>query len=444
MSEANPSSGGAGASKGAGTAGSGSQPGSPTSSAGASPAPQAPVGPPDQPWRILAIPLGSLIAIAVFLLLTGEPPPLPKPLAKIPTTIRVLLVKDSPEITLDLKGSWRLVPSVDGVATSTVRDLGVVTLNGNAWSLQGSTTTALPETLEVRIEPAELLEGPGPILGLEGREYRGALLIRRERGKLRVINAVGLEDYLAGVIGHEMPLGWHDEAVKAQAIAARTYALRELRPKRDYDLESDTRSQVYRGVMRTDKRAQAMVRATEGLVVSYKGRMVTTYFHSTCGGDTIPASWVFPQYKEDTPPLSGAKDCTCQPSKYYRFETEVDFRAVRQLKVALPLTKLEAIHWPRGNYVKELVLTGAHGQVQRWHGYRQARSYLGLKAPAFTVTLNEDGLGAVFKSRGWGHGVGMCQFGAKGFAERGLNAEQIMRHFYPKTELTLYVPGGEN
>jgi stage II sporulation protein D (peptidoglycan lytic transglycosylase) len=396
--------------------------------------------PSEQPWRVLAIPLASLLSIALFLLATGEPPPPPKPAQGLRTTIRVMLVKSAPEVSLELEGSWKIVPKDSEQAPLVVNDLGEVKLSAASWSLAGATTTQLPDVAEVSIEPTQLFEGPDPVIVLQGRSYRGAMRVRRQGGSLRVINAVELEDYLAGVIGHEMPLSWEDEAVKAQAIAARSYALRERKPQRDYDVESDTRSQVYRGVMRNDARAQAMVRATMGLVLTHKGQMVTTYFHSTCGGDTIPATWVFKWIKEDTPPLMGARDCTCQPSKYYRFETPVDFRKVRQLRVALPLRKLEVIHYPRGNYVKELVLTGAKGKVQRWHGYSQARSYLRLKAPAFTATLDEDGLGAVFNSRGWGHGVGMCQFGANGFAKRGLSAAEIMLHFYPETELTTYVP----
>lgn len=388
---------------------------------------------------MLAIPLASLLSIAIFLLATGEPPPPPKPAQGLRTTVRVMLVKSAPEVTFDLEGSWKIVPQ-GGAEPVVVTDLGEVTLSAAKWTLEGSASTQLPDVEEISIEPTELFEGPDPIIALQGRSYRGAMRVRRQGASLRVINAVELEDYLAGVIGHEMPLSWHDEAVKAQAIAARSYVLQERKPQRDYDVESDTRSQVYRGVMRNDDRAQSMVRATKGLVLTHKGQMVTTYFHSTCGGDTVPATWVFTWIKKDSPPLMGARDCTCQPSKYYRFETAVDFRKVRQVKVALPLKKLEVVHWPRGNYVKELVLTGAQGQVQRWHGYSQARSYLRLKAPAFTATLNEDGLGAVFNSRGWGHGVGMCQFGAKGFAERGLSADEIMLHFYPETELTTYVP----
>lgn len=393
-------------------------------------------------WRILAVPLACLAAIALFLILTGEPPQPPPPPESPRTVIRVLLIKSAPEIKLELNGAWLLVPfpaeSGDAIP---VKDLGEVTLSAAGWSLEGEASTQLPDVSEIRIEPAVLVEGPDPKIGLEGRTYRGALWIRRsESGQLRVVSGVNLEDYLAGVIGHEMPLSWHDEAVKAQAIAARTYVLRERRPKRHYDVERDTRSQVYGGVMRTDARAQAMVRATKGLVVTHEGRMVTTYFHSTCGGDTIPASWVFRQVKRDTPPLMGASDCTCQPSKYYRFETQVDFRKIKQVSVALPLKSLEVTHWPRGNYVRQLILVGAEGKEQRWHGYSQARSYLRLKAPAFTATLDEDGLGATFKSRGWGHGVGMCQFGANGFAKQGYDAAQIMRHFYPKTELTQYTP----
>lgn len=387
---------------------------------------------------MLVVPLVSLIGIAVYLLLSqGSGPSLPPPSGEY-VPVRVLLVKSAAQVSLELEGEWVVVPREGSATAITIRGLGQARLDGRTWALEGPNGlyVALPACDEVAIEPKAAPPGPAPILGLEGRHYRGKLWIRRlSDGQLRVINTVELEDYLAGVIGHEMPLGWADEAVKAQAIAARTYALRELRPARSYDLESDTRSQVYRGVMSNDDRAQAMVRATQGLVVKYKGRMVTTYFHSTCGGDTIPASWVFTQVKVDTEPLSGATGCTCQPSKYYRWEKLVDLSRIPQLRVALPLKELRVEHWPRGEYVREVVFVGAQGREQRWQGYREARSYLGLRAPAFSAELQSGGTQAMFRGRGWGHGVGMCQFGAKGFAEQGLSAAQIMTHFYPGTEV---------
>lgn len=397
---------------------------------------------PDEPWRVLVVPLVSLIAIAIYLLLSqGNKAPLPPPTGEY-VPIRVLLVRSAPQIQLGLAGDWVVIPREGSGEPMALKDLGAAVLNGHTWALEGSGPgIPLPACDEISIEPLNPAPGPMPILGLEERRYRGKLWIRRlPGGLLRVINTVELEDYLAGVIGHEMPLRWHDEAVKAQAIAARTYAMRELRPTRAYDLESDTRSQVYRGVMSDDDRAQAMVRATQGLVVKHNGRMVTTYFHSTCGGDTIPASWVFTQVKVDTEPLSGATDCTCQPSKFYRWEKQVDLRSISQLKVALPLRELRIEHWPRGGYVKQVVFVGANGLEQRWQGYREARSYLGLRAPAFDGELLAGGTEVMFRGRGWGHGVGMCQYGAKGFAEKGLSAGQIMTHFYPGTKVLPITP----
>jgi stage II sporulation protein D len=122
--------------------------------------------------------------------------------------------------------------------------------------------------------------------GVRNGAYRGALVLSRDRGRTRVVNDLSLELYLYGVVASEMPSSWPAEALKAQAVVARSYALRGRRPSSPFDLYADVRSQMYRGVAGEAASTVAAVRATRGLAVLYGVEVAQTFFHSTSGGET--------------------------------------------------------------------------------------------------------------------------------------------------------------
>jgi stage II sporulation protein D len=140
--------------------------------------------------------------------------------------------------------------------------------------------------------PLDFLPGAQP-LELE-RPYRGTIRVDVRRGRLRTINHVGLEQYLYGVVPAEVPDDWPAEVLKAQAVAARTYALATRKSEGDFDLFSDVRSQVYRGVDEEEVTTNRAVDETAGEILEYRGRIVTTYFHSTSGGRTASIADVWP------------------------------------------------------------------------------------------------------------------------------------------------------
>ena len=140
--------------------------------------------------------------------------------------------------------------------------------------------------------PLEFLPGAVP-LELD-RPYRGTIRVDLQRGRLRTINHVGLEQYLYGVVPAEVPDDWPAEVLKAQAVAARTYALATRKSEGDFDLFSDVRSQVYRGVNEEEVTTNRAVDETAGEILEYRGRIVTTYFHSTSGGRTASIADVWP------------------------------------------------------------------------------------------------------------------------------------------------------
>jgi len=135
------------------------------------------------------------------------------------------------------------------------------------------------------VSPARFARGT-KALELGGRPYRGELIVRSAGGSLSAVNDVGLEEYLYGVVPDEMPPSWHTEALKAQAVAARSYAVVSRRTSGNFDLYSDTRSQVYGGIPSEEQRTNAAVNATAGQVVMHGGKVAYTFFHSTSGGRT--------------------------------------------------------------------------------------------------------------------------------------------------------------
>ncbi|MBB4663474.1 SpoIID/LytB domain-containing protein [Conexibacter arvalis] len=196
-------------------------------------------------------------------------------------TVRVLLGTSGP---VTITGAVRA-----GKRTLNPRVSYRASVAGKAIALRGGGRT-------IRIAAKAPVTGR-PVVGVGGKgRYRGALLLSRAPGgDLRVVNRVGLEDYMRGVVPHEAYSTWHAEALKAQAVVARTYAIAIVKGDgRDYDQFDDTRSQAYVGIARETAATDAAVRATRGEVVTYGGEPVPTYFHASSGGHTENVEVGFP------------------------------------------------------------------------------------------------------------------------------------------------------
>ena len=199
------------------------------------------------------------------------------------TTVRVLLVEGAKTLTLSSAGPWRVV---DAEGTSSDLAAGKVVLD-QALKLK---PPGAPDPL---VPPLTFQGSAGP-LKLGGSTFRGAIAVQKgPSGKLQAIDAVGLEDYLRGVVPSEMPSSWHAEALKAQAVAARSYALAQRATGKEYDLYGDTRSQVYLGVAAEKPSASAAIDATAGRVLLYKGQVATALFSSSSGGRTASQAEAF-------------------------------------------------------------------------------------------------------------------------------------------------------
>jgi stage II sporulation protein D len=149
--------------------------------------------------------------------------------------------------------------------------------------------------VERALRPPLVLDCPSAPLTLDGRAYHGLLVVRRTGKALSVVNSLPLDEYVRGVVGGEMPDRWSIAALEAQAVAARSYALATLKPGERFDLYADTRSQVYGGIAYETPRTNAAVDRTAGKVLTWNGRVATTYFFSTSGGRTADVREVWPK-----------------------------------------------------------------------------------------------------------------------------------------------------
>ena len=333
------------------------------------------------------------------------------------------------------------------------------------------------------------------LLSVNGRAYRGTFeLAPDDEGDLIIVNEVSTHDYLASVVGSEEPSSWENEALAAQAIAARTYLYTHLGRHQHYDLEGDTRDQEYDGTMNEDARTLRAVERTAGLIATYRGAPIEALYSASAGGITEDSENVFANalpYLRSVPSPTDeiARDSSWGATSWQwtkelsatQLRDQLDRRGLAVgLPTAIQLTKLS----PTGRVVAARIVGTAGSQDI---GKDRSRFYFGLLSTLFTViatptganervdatdtarigaleTLgarviqisfdvlrdangNELGLRAtgyvyelparfVFTGKGFGHGVGMSQWGAQGLALKGASYSQILAHYYVGTALT--------
>jgi len=283
-------------------------------------------------------------------------------------------------------------------------------------------------------------------LSIAGKSYRGALeAFINPLGVAVLVNDIDIEDYLRGVVPNELgprafPLL---EALKAQSVAARTYALRHSgsQVRRGFDMFDDNRSQVYAGVQSEDDLSDRAIRETAGVIASFEGEPIWALYSSTCGGLTEGFRYAF---GGPSPPyLEGGASCFDQQSRYYRWSRVLSPQDLRSALSGRPdIGRPEDIRLvnrsPTGR-LTQVEIVGSRGRVAL--SGPQFRSLLDLRSTAVDVVrIEHDSQGAIssveIQGRGWGHGVGLCQMGAVHLAGRGFGYAEILRHYYQGIDVT--------
>ncbi len=336
---------------------------------------------------------------------------------------------------------------------------------------------------------------PDGLVTFQGRPFRGTLeLALDDENDLIVVNTVRTSDYLASVVGAEVPSNWHPEALAAQAIAARTYLATHLKRHKAYDLEGDVRDQAYHGLSSEDRSTIRAVERTAGIVATYRGAAIEALYSANAGGITEDSENVYanalPYLRSVESPWDREAENSSWGRTSWSWSKELTAPQLgqqltqRALDVGEPqrieLTQVS----PTGRVLQARVVGS---KATRDIGKDRSRYYFGLMSALFTVTRTGGGevehvgylnaarirelesLGAklvdtgyrvewdsdheiatfkvssyfyelparfVFSGRGFGHGVGMSQWGMQGMANAGKTYEQILKHYYQGIALT--------
>jgi stage II sporulation protein D len=302
----------------------------------------------------------------------------------------------------------------------------------------------------------QLVSADGELIKLSGKTYKGILRIAAFGNFVDIINFINLEDYIKGVIAKEMPLGngsENYEALKAFAICVRSYALKKMNGGNGlFDIYPDTRDQVYGGKSAEELISNKAADETKGVILVYDDKPATIYYHSTCGGLSESVENVFSQ--SEIPYLTSVKDggdsyCNISP----RFEwkevyTESQFikqlfnsKLINNKNFTVDDIRIESRFESGRVNDLEIILDGRSGRKEL-HLYgneirskiRTPEKNLSLWSTMFNVTANSNG-SFIFNGKGFGHGVGMCQWGAIGQSRLGIDYKNILEHYYPGTEL---------
>lgn len=289
---------------------------------------------------------------------------------------------------------------------------------------------------------------------VNNQHYRGTLIIQPHKAGLTVINRLLLEDYLRGVVAKEMPYNWSKEALKAQAVAARTFALYDKTDKKHaregFDVCATTDCQTYGGIASETSATDNAIKATSGQIITYANEPICAVFHAASGGFTENSEDV---WKVTVPYLRSVDDSTEQ-SPYTSWSTQITIddlskTLARQYTNIGTIKEIDTTNFPqnikKNSKAKVIKFAGSNKKTLELTG-AQLRSLLGLKSNNFTLSLIQDKKQLKdskklkitkpdktvlqINGKGLGHRLGMSQWGAKSLAENGKNYKQILQHYY--------------
>ncbi|MGE4233771.1 MAG: SpoIID/LytB domain-containing protein [Bacteriovoracia bacterium] len=279
----------------------------------------------------------------------------------------------------------------------------------------------------------------GGFIRVGQKQFRENMIVYSKKNGCAIVNHLDLEKYVAGLLNSEMNASWNMNTLKAQAVAARTYALYQMQKGRHnrFDLVGTVDDQVYEGAHQERYRAIRAVKETEGLILTYHNKPIKAFYHSTCGGKTESPEQV---WGARVPYAKAVKCGFCEESPRYQWSYslpklvfESSIRKEGLLKG--DLLAMNVVERTKIGRAKTVELIGTKG-VTHVKAIK-IRDLFGtgfIRSTNFTTNMKRDFV--TFQGRGSGHGVGMCQWGARAMGERGYLFQQILKHYYPNAKLT--------
>jgi len=352
--------------------------------------------------------------------------------------------KQAPDLRVGLaSGRASLtITSAGGKATVQTESSKTITLTANtAAAIRWQAGAFLVGREKLRGDVLTIRPSGAGELALDGRRYRGSLELRHKGGGLTAVNVVPVDGYLRSVVPEEMPVDWPAEAIKAQSVAARSFALasRGRHASEGYDLCTTTHCQLYTGTTAEKSASNAAIKATRGEVLTYGGKPIEALFHTDSGGMTENSEDVWGSH---VPYLRAAKDTPAKTMPWTKTISRADLERklaakghdigkVRSIALSPLAIGRAAKDRTASGRVKTMTVKGTKGTATlsgtTW------RSLLGLKSTLFDAKLAKDMV--TFTGYGSGHGLGISQWGAERMATRGASYADILHHYYTGTKL---------
>ena len=349
--------------------------------------------------------------------------------------VRVAVLKETGGFDLSVRGKYTVIdPQTNGVIdrgkrlkrSTVTAGQGGIRIGGRAYGIRRLRIIAKKDVAIYR--------------GGRKRRYREKIdVILAKNGTLLVVNTLDLESYVKGVLYHEVPHRWPMNAIKAQAVATRSYALYKTgeSKEQEYDVTSGIYSQVYGGRSAERYRTNIAANRTRGQILSYRGKVLPAYFHSNCGGRTEDVAEL---WKNDLPPLKGVKCGFCKGMPSYRWKKNFRSKDIQEKLNAngytLGLIKEIAVaSRTKSGRIKNLKIKTRDGKTKTISGIK-FRDVIGpnvIRSNQYDIEMK--GYYFDVKGRGWGHGVGMCQWGVYGMAKKRYEYRSILAHYYPGAKI---------
>ena len=350
--------------------------------------------------------------------------------------VRVAVLDDVKEFSLKVKGPFSVLDFSKNLVL--IEDEGLVASIVRAKDTDIQIGNNYYDAYHLRITPYY-----DASIYVNGLRFRGRVdIVLNKDDLLTVVNVISLEKYIKGVLYREISDRWPLEAIKAQAVAARTYAvyIKERSKDQSYDLRSDIYSQVYGGKNAERYRTNLAVDRTKGLILKYNGMVLPAYYHATCAGKTEDAKLL---WDHDIAPLRGVTCNFCKKSPHYFWKRNVQLKDIQDKlnENGYDLWLIEEIQVvdrnesgrinilkivPRDN--KEIIISGK--------AFRQIIGPNLIKSNNYVVDMQ--GYYVDFLGKGWGHGVGLCQWGANFMARDSYRFDKILGYYYPGAKMVEY------
>lgn len=284
----------------------------------------------------------------------------------------------------------------------------------------------------------ETLETMGKLRGdllVNGTHYLGNIDVLRGKNSLYLINELSLEEYIKNVVSAEVGTNWDMEALKVQAVISRTYAMYQKNQNSknmNYDITSSVLNQVYKGSS-FDTRISYAVMDTEGEVLTYNGNLIEAFYHSTSGGKTEDPAEVFGKSYPYLKPV----ESNCELSPYWIWERRIPVEEIEKALSIKGISNIQIKSYTSTQRVKTVDVFNSEGILNV--ASKDLRKMLGWsRLPSTNFTISRDNENYVFDGKGYGHGVGLCQWSALEMSREGMTYKQILDYFYPGTKLEKY------